>query len=186
MIKIIVLSVMSTLTLIVFIFSMFLNNILGAFGLVSTSIGTLKSLKDSKQIVEKMKKRYKQKKLNASKKFIRNSTVRISGVAVGGFTIVGGAALVAGFEAYDYCEDKEEINKNENILYKTNNDFDYSECLNEAKKETGMLVVSVKEGVVSAVKKSWESTKSFSSDSLDSVSSIGFDALNSVKSMSLE
>jgi mannitol-specific phosphotransferase system IIBC component len=92
MIKTIINTVLFTVTVLSIVFSIFLNSILGLFGLVSTSLDTLNQLKDSQEIVETMKERNKSKKEKAPKRFARKASTRVAASAVAAATI-GTAAV---------------------------------------------------------------------------------------------
>ena len=138
MIKVILMSISATLLAVAFTASMFLNSILGVFGLASTSIQTLNNLQESKQIIDKVKKRHKVKKRNVSKRFTKRAGRRIAASAVSAATIGTAAVVVAvaTIEVIDYCDDKEEIHNDENLLFKSDEKFDYDECLNEAEEDS--------------------------------------------------
>ena len=74
MIKVILMSISATLLVVAFTASMFLNSILGVFGLASTSIDALSNLHENKQILDVVKTRHEKRKLNASKKFLKRTS----------------------------------------------------------------------------------------------------------------
>lgn len=178
MIKVIFTTITATFIVIAFVTSMFLNSILGIFGLISTSLDSFNSLQESKQIMGEIKKRHKTKKLNASKKFVKRSSKKIASAAVTAATIgtAGVVIVVAGFEVYDYCEDKKELLADENILFKTNKEFDYSKCLNDAQKDSNEIIILVKEAVPEIVASAWEDTKDISNETWESTKKISADA----------
>ena len=57
MIKTIFLTITATIAVVIFVASLFLNTILGIFGMAATSIETLQNLKTSQQVVDRMKTR---------------------------------------------------------------------------------------------------------------------------------
>ncbi|MFV1985549.1 MAG: hypothetical protein ACC657_18515 [Thiohalomonadales bacterium] len=144
--------------------SVFLNSILGAFGLVSTTVDTLNNLKESKHILDIVKKRHKNKKLNISKKFTKRLSKKAAASAVSAATLGTGAVVitVAGLEVMDYCNELRELHEEDNILFKTKAKFYYTECLNEAKDDSQEIIVAIKEAVPIAIRKTWEETKSIS------------------------
>ena len=174
MMKIILSTISATLVVATFVVSIFLNSILGLFGLALTSVASLKNLQDSKQIVQKMKKRHKAKKLTVSKKFIKRSSKKIASSAVTAATIgtAGIVVTVAGFEVYDYCKDKEELLEDENILFETDKEFDFNKCLSDASKDSKEIVASLKETVPEAVHKAWKDTRGFSNETWESTKRI--------------
>ena len=185
MFKVIFMSISTTLLVVVFIASIFLNSILGVFGLASTSIETLNNLHDSKQIVDKVKTKHKAKKLKISK-YAKRTSRRISASAISAATIGTAAVVVAvvGFEVVDYCDDKEDLHEFENILFKTDKEYDYGECLSEAKNDTKAIIESVKNAVPKAVNSTWNGTKDISQESWNSTKSMTIRAWKATKSIS--
>lgn len=188
MIKVILVSISATLLIVAFVSSIFLNSILGVFGLASTSIQTLNNLQESKQIIDKVKTRHKSKKLNASSKFAKRTGRRIAASAVSAATIGTAAVVVAiaTFEIFDYCEDKEEIHNDENLLFKSDEKFDFNACLNEATDDSEKIIASIKNAVPEVVESTWEETKNISNNSWEATKSISIGTWNSTKSLSLE
>jgi len=170
MVKTIFVTTSATLIVVTFVASTFLNSILGLFGLASTSIETLNDLKSSKQIVEKMRKRHKAKELGVSKRYVKRSSKKIASSAVAAATIgtAGVVMTVAGLEVYDYCDDREELNEDENILFSQSNEFSYNECLSAASEDSKQIIYAVKEAVPKVVDEAWEETKSISRDTWES------------------
>ena len=128
-----------------------------------------------------MKKRHKTKKLGVSKKYVKRSSKKIASSAVAAATIgtAGVVITIAGLEVYDYCEDKEELNEDENILYSKNEEFNYSECLTATSEDSKKIIYSVKEAVPKLVGEAWEDTKNISSDTWEStkeMSAVAWDA----------
>jgi hypothetical protein len=166
MIKVIITTFTATLAGLIASFSIFMNGILGAFGLAATSVETVNDLRASQAIVEKMRKRHETKKLNVSKKFVKRSGKKIASTSVAAATI-GTAAVavtVAGLEVHDYCEEKEELLTDENILFGTDAEFDYQMCLEEAQKDSESILISVKDSISESVAVSWEHTKDYSAE----------------------
>ncbi len=181
MFKVIFASITATIIIISFVTSIFLNSILGVFGLVSSSIDSFNNLQESKQIVDKMKNRHKTKKLNASKKFVKRSSKKIASSIVAAATI-GTAAVavtVAGLEVYDYCEDRNELYEDESILFNTKTEFDFKQCLIDAKKDSNEIMLAVKKSVPEIVGSAWENTKDFSNKTWESTKNISTDAWSS-------
>jgi|TARA_B110000208_G_scaffold101112_1_gene126070 cytochrome c biogenesis factor len=175
MIKTIFMTISATLIVVTFVVSTFLNGILGLFGLTSTSVETLNSLKNAKHSVENLKKRHKAKKLSVSKKYVKRASKKIASSALAAATIgtAGVVVIIAGLEASDYCEDEKELNKDENILYGKNKEFNNQECLDTANENTKQIIQSVKETVPKVADEAWEKTKNYSSQTLDTTKRMG-------------
>jgi len=160
MFKTLFLTVSTTITACTFIASLFLNSILGSFGLVSTSIESLNKLQDSKKVVEQMKTRHKAKKKNFSKKFTKRAGAKLSSTATSAIPIIGvvGAIVaVAGLEASYYCEDKKELQEDENLLFGTNESFDNEQCLIEAQEDSKVMIADAKDAVSQSFNDAWDS-----------------------------
>jgi len=164
--KVILLTMCSTVIVMFLVAGLFLNTILGAFGLVSTSINTLSNLKTSKSIVQKMKRRDDIKKLNITKKLAKRSSRRVASVSLAAATIgtVAVAVTMTGFEAYDYCEDKEVLHDDHNVLYGSTDEFSSEKCLEEAKDESRRILTEVKESASVSVTNAMNSTVRYSSE----------------------
>lgn len=161
--------------------TLFLNSILGAFGLVSTSLDNLHNLRESKQIVSKMKDRHKTRKANVSRKFVRKSGRKAASTAIAASTIgtVAVVLTVASLEVVDYCDEKKELLDEENILYGTGNTFDYDACLTEGKEESRKIIESVKNDLSTTVTSAWEDTRKFSNEKWEEIKISSMDALSS-------
>ena len=185
MIKVILMSISATLLVVVFITSMFLNSILGVFGLASTSIETLNNLQESKQIIDKVKKRHKTKKSNMSKKFLKRSSRKITASAVSAASIGTAAVVITvmSLEMLDYCDDKKELQDNENILFNKTNSFNYSECMKEAQKDSSAMILSAKQAFPKMVANSWDSTKNISGSAWEATKATSVQAWLSTKTI---
>lgn len=133
--------------------SLFLNTILGFFGMVATPVSTLQNLQTSQNIVKKMKVRQKRKSTKITKRFAKKSAKRIASGAVAAATI--GTAAVVGtmtvIEIADYCEEKQEIHEDLNILDGTDTAFDYGQCVDEATEDAKEIFGQLKDSSVAAI-----------------------------------
>jgi hypothetical protein len=169
MIKTIIGTVFFTITVLSIVFSIFLNSILGLFGLVSTSLDTLNQLKDSQEIVETMKERNKSKKKKAPKRFARKAGTRVAASAVAAATI-GTAAVtltVFGLEVHDYCEEREQLLEDENLLNGTEETFNYQKCMSEAQSDSKQILIEAKDSISDSARASWESTTEYTEEQWD-------------------
>lgn len=125
-----------------------------------------KSNKAYSNKINTIKARHQTKNLNISKKFVERTGKKITSSAIAAGTIgtVGVVFTLAGLEAYYYCEDKQELFNDENILFDINKKFDYEACLNEARKDSEKIVTLVKESLSKEVNNAWDRTKSFSQE----------------------
>ncbi|MFK5984367.1 MAG: hypothetical protein QM479_02930 [Pseudomonadota bacterium] len=136
--KIILLTISMTIVVIALSASVLHHSILGIFGLTIEHIDMMQNLKASQQIVKEMKKRHQTKKINVSKKFVKKASKRVSSSALAAATIgtVAVAITVTSIEIIDYCGEKQELQKEANILYKTNTEFNFKQCLEEGKDDS--------------------------------------------------
>jgi hypothetical protein len=179
--KTILLTISATLVITVFAATLFLNTILGAFGLVSTSIQSLQSLKTSHQVVEKMKKRHNQKKLNVSKKFAKKSTRRVASTALAAATVgtVAVAVTMVTFEVVDYCEEKKELQINGNLLYGTNVEFGIERCFEEGKEDSKTILQESMDSSVVAVSNAFDETAKYSGEKWAAIREASVEAFQS-------
>jgi hypothetical protein len=181
MIKTIFVTFTATVAVVFLVASLFLNTILGAFGMAATSIETLQNLKTSQQIVERMKTRQAQKKLKVTKRFAKRPAKRIASAAVAAATVgtIGVAVAVTALEANDYCEEKRELQEDTDILNGTHTEFDYEACYEEGKKDLSSVLSQVKDSTVDAVANAWKSTAHYSTEKWVSIKESCSDALES-------
>jgi hypothetical protein len=119
-----------------------------------------------KQKINTIKDRHQAKNLNISKKFVKRSSNKIASSAVAAATIgtAGVVLTIAGLEIYDYCDDKRELLNDENILFDTNKEFNYTECLQSAKDDSAKIITLMQKSAPKTVYKAWQETKNFSQD----------------------
>lgn len=177
MLKTILFTFTTTIAIVTLFATLFLNTILGAFGLAATSIETLQNLKTSQQIVERMKTRQAQKKLKFTKRFAK----RIASAAVAAATVgtIGVAVAVTALEANDYCEEKSELQEDADILNGTKTEFDYRACYEDGKKDLSAVLTQVKDSTVEAASDAWKSTAHYSAEKWTSIKESCSDALES-------
>ncbi|MCP8689346.1 hypothetical protein [Marinobacterium sedimentorum] len=143
-------AVSMTLATVTMVASLYLNTILGLFGLATTSIDALQELRSSKQVVEQMKQRHQQKKVSASKRLVKRSTKRIGSAILAAATVgtVAVTAVMVGLEVDDYCDEKQSLQEAESILYGTDNNFDIEQCFDEGREELARLLVDAKDASI--------------------------------------
>lgn len=145
--KTIFLTFSATVAAVSFAATLFLNTLLGTFGLVTTSVDTLNKLKSSQIVMDKMKTRHQIKKRNVTKKLAKRASRRVASASLAAATIgtLAVAATITGFEIVDYCEDKESLHIDSNILYGTTDEFDFEACIEEGKSESKRILTDVKQ-----------------------------------------
>ena len=164
--KTILLTFTTTMAALTFAANLFLNSILGVFGLVTTSVDTLTNLQSSQKIVEKMKTRHKAKKLDITKNFAKRTSKKLASTALAAATIgtVAVVVTVASIEVADYCEEKKSLQEDYNILYETKQEFDFNHCLEEGKNESKMMLEEIKLSTTEAVNSAMSSTVEYSNE----------------------
>jgi hypothetical protein len=179
--KTILITFSATMAAVALVASLFLQSILGAFGLAAISIDTLQNLRTSKQVVDSMKKRHDQKKLKTSTKLVKRSGKRIAATALAAATIGTVAVIVtmASLEVADYCEEKEDLQEDANILYGTLDKFDLAQCIEEGKKDSQSLLTQAMIASGSAVSNALESTARYSAEKWASIKKASLQALGS-------
>jgi len=183
MTKTILLTISASVAVMIVVFSLFLNSILGIFGLVTTSVDTIRSLQASNQIVQKMKVRHSQRKANVAKKVAKKSSRRVASATLAAVTIgaVAVAVTVAGLEVYDYCEEKSEYQEDANILYGTSTKFDFKQCIKEGKEDSKAILDEVKNLTSTAVQGAMNSTVKYSSEKWNAIKNMSMQSLDSSK-----
>jgi hypothetical protein len=164
--KMILLTFTTTAAALFFAASLFLNTILGVFGLATTSVETLSKLQSSQKVVEQMKTRHKAKKVDVTKNFAKRSSKKIASTALAAATIgtVAVVVTVASIEVADYCEEKKSLQEDANILYGTKNEFDFNHCLEEAKEESKIMLEEIKLSTEEAITTAMDSTVEYSNE----------------------
>ncbi len=156
--------------------SLFLNAILGVFGLAATSVAAVRNLDATHQIVESMRQRHSDRKREVTRKFASKTGKRVASAAFAAAT-VGTAAVavgVVGMEVDDYCDEKKELQKEADILYGTRTEFAADRCFEEATADAKAIFEEVMASVPKVV-----------SDAMDASSRYGAQAWAAVKESSV-
>jgi len=164
--KTIFLTFTATLAALSFSATLFLNTILGTFGLVTTSVDTLNKLKSSQVVMDKMKTRHQAKRLTATKKLAKRSSRRVASASLAAATIgtVAVAITMTGFEIHDYCEDQASLQIDNNILYGTTDEFNLDACLEQGKEESKRILTEVKQSASESVNNAIDSAAQYSNE----------------------
>ncbi|MFT7235845.1 MAG: hypothetical protein ACI9QV_001431 [Methylophagaceae bacterium] len=157
--KAIFLTFTTTIAVACFGASLFLNSILGAFGLVSTSIDTFSDLKASHLVMEKMKIRHQIKQQNITKKLAKRSSRRVASASLAAATLgtVAVAVTMTGFELHDYCEGQASLQIDSNILYGTNGNVDFDACIDKSQDDSLRILNDVKQSAYDTVNEAMHS-----------------------------
>lgn len=147
MVRTILLTFTATTTALGLAASLFLNTLLGTFGLAATSVETLRGLQASHQVVETLKERHQRKKTRIGKRFAKQAGRRVATAAVAAATIgtVAVTATMAGMEVNDYCEEKRALREEANLLYGTDAEFDWGRCYEEGKADATVMLADLKD-----------------------------------------
>lgn len=161
--------------------ALFLNSILGVFGLVAAPIHTYQEMKAAQHVVKKMKKRHATKKSKAGKKLGKKASKRVGASVLAAATIgtLAVATAVTAMEISDYCDEKEELQEDENILNETQVEFDMEQCLDEGKNDAKMISRDVMAASSQAVKNAMAGTVSYSAEKWDAIKQASMDATSS-------
>jgi len=179
--KTIFLTFTATLAALSFAATLFLNTILGTFGLVTTSVDTLNKLKSSQVVMNKMKTRHQTKRLTATKKLAKRSSRRVASASLAAATIgtVAVAITMTGFEIHDYCEDQASLQIDNNILYGTTDEFNLEACLEQGKEESKRILTEVKQSASESVKNAIDSAAQYSNEQWFALAESNADAVES-------
>ena len=144
---------------------LFLNSLLGIFGLAATSVETLVQLQASQRIVEIMKARHLRKKNRITKRFVKRSGRRVASTALAAVTM--GTFAVAGvmtsMEISDYCEQKRTLQDDANLLYGTDVAFDFERCLYESADDAKAIIDEATDTVTTKISNAFASTVNYGS-----------------------
>lgn len=179
--KTLLLTLFATLSVVALLGSLFLNTLLGAFGLVATSTELLQRLTVSQRVVEQMRSRHQQKKLQLTKRLSTKASRRVASTALAAATIgtVAVAMTVTSLEIADYCEQKEALQEDENILYGSAIEFDLEQCFEEGAEESKAILSELQRSSVSAVADAFAAASDYSAAIWLAIKQAGMQALSS-------
>ena len=163
MFKTILITITTTLTATTLAAYLFLNTILGMFGLAATSAGTLATLQASQRVVEKMKARHARKQTRITKRFVKRSGRRVASTALAA-AIVGTVAVVAAMttiEIANYCDEKRALQEEANLLYGANIEFDLEQCLDESEEDAKEIIAEATGVVTTKVSDAFDTTERY-------------------------
>jgi hypothetical protein len=137
MVRTIVTTAAITASVLLFISTIFYQSILGLFGLTAASVTAIAELRQAKHVVEQLKKKHDVKKNAISSRYIKKAGKRAATSAITALTIgtAGVVTAVVSFEAINYCEERKELQEDENILNGSNQTFSIDQCFEEAKSD---------------------------------------------------
>ena len=164
MIKTILITFSATASALALAANLFLNSILGLFGLAATSVETLNDLRASQQVVQTMKKRHTQRKNRVLKRFARRSGKRVASTALAAATVgtVAVAAVMTTMAISDHCEEKRQLQEEENVLYGTHTAFDLDRCLDESAQDAEQILSAATDEVQTKVSGAFDATAKYS------------------------
>lgn len=167
---------------------LFLNSILGVFNLIATPIDTYQEMMTAQQVVDKMKKRHATKKSNAAKKLGKRASKRVGASVLAAATIgtIAVAITATSMEISDYCEAKEELQDDENILNGTQVVFDMGICRDEGEKDAKRILDEVKSSSIQAVTNAMDSTAAYSAEKWEAIKQASMAAATSASEYTAE
>lgn len=181
MLKTIGMTVIATLLIVSVITSLFLNSILAVFGLTATSVKAMGSLHASHELVETLKERHDKKKKNLNQRAGKRISKRVAASAVAAATVgtVVVTAAVASFEAEDYCAEREALISEGNLLFGTEETFDYDRCLSDTLDDAKQGFSDLKDASAESIHKTLDSLTSISESYLEQLKVEGESAMQS-------
>lgn len=185
--KKVIITIFASLTVFSLVMSFFLSNILGAFGMVTTSLATLQKLKSSEAVVQQLKKRHHTKKAKVTKKLAKRAGKKVTSATVAAATLgpIAVATVVTGLEIKNYCDDKRDLQEEANLLFGTNIEFDYKNCADEARKDSIEIYDDLKQSSVDAVASAFKKTTDYSSTVWSTTLETSKEGLDTAKSASI-
>ncbi len=171
MLKTILLTMTATAAALSLAASLFLNSILGFFGLAATGAATLSQLRASQQVLEQVKKRHAAKRRHVSKRLVKRSGKRVASTALAAATVgsVGVAVVMTGLEIEDYCKEKESLQEDANLLHGTDTPFDYELCLQESRDDATEILSEAGESVKVAASEALDTSGDYGRQAWDKV-----------------
>jgi hypothetical protein len=166
MVKIIALSVITTITACALVGYLFMTPILGLFNLTTTTVAHLHKLEASNAILNRLRDRNKLAKEQLKKQYLAKLGKKISSSTIAAATI-GTAAVAAStvyFAASEYCERQEELLALENELESKTDAFDQEKCLDLAKNDAAELLATARAPNLADLEEMKEEIISFSSE----------------------
>lgn len=138
-------SVLSTFSITVvtmlFVVKLFFSSMLGFLGYATLPLEQFQKLKASQQVVNKLKANHKAKKVKVTKRFFKRTGKKVGATAISAATI--GTVAVVGTLTYieinEYCEDKNTLIEEENILFNKSDVFDFDACVEEVKSDSSKI-----------------------------------------------
>lgn len=180
--KPILLTFSATITALGLAGTLFLNTILGTFGMAATTIEELADLRASHQVVDRMKIRHQQRKHKISKTIARRSAKRVASTALAAATIgmVAVVVTMTTLEVADYCDEKRILREEADILYGTDTGFDLERCIEEGGEDTKAILAELKDSSTEAVSDAMNSATRYGGEKWAAIKTAGVEALDSM------
>jgi hypothetical protein len=181
MLKAVAATFVSTLAAIALAAQLFLNSILGLFGLAAESVETLSELRASHAVVQKVKARHKMKSKHATKRLMKRSRNRVAATTLAASTIgtVAVAATMITLEAQAYCDEQKELLEDTNVLFGEEMEFDYEQCLEVAKEDFGKIIKETGREITQIAGDAVEGTAEYAAEVGQKIKEYGSDAIDS-------
>ncbi|MDN3651608.1 hypothetical protein QWY77_02335 [Thalassotalea ponticola] len=131
--------------------ALFFTNVASLAGFTVVPTEKFDQLTASHDAIEKLKLNHAKQKTLTTEHFFNRTSQKVGQTALSALTI--GAQAVVGTLTYmelnEYCEEKQRLSEQENLLFNINNGFDFDTCLRFAKKDS----IDIKEQAWNMVKK---------------------------------
>jgi len=132
MIKILLLTIGTTLSVAALVISIFLNGLLGLFNLAAIPAAQLSAYKASEAAVSKLKQRNAVRKSDFHKKHAKRATKRLAAASGAAIPLVGVGAAIAATGAFvieDYCNEMGELEADSALLNGVEESFNFKRCV---------------------------------------------------------
>jgi hypothetical protein len=166
MFRTVALSVAATLAVVAVAATLLLDPILGLFGLAATPVDTLERLRASDRIVAQLKERNARRQAEVSEKFVQQAGQRVASTSVAAATVgpVAVAMATVSIEAERYCDERQALQQQADLLNGTETAFDRERCFEEAKRDMQAILEELRRTGSKALSEALEASARFSEE----------------------
>jgi hypothetical protein len=146
MVKVVIPTVVATLAVAFVAGWAFLHPLLGAVGLAAVPRATLERLHASDRAVDALRQRNAQERAELDREFAQRAARHVASTTIAAATVGPPAVAMATMtvEAGRYCERKEALVRDADLLLGTTTAFDRERCFEDAKRESVAILDEVK------------------------------------------
>jgi hypothetical protein len=166
MIRPVVLAVAATLAVVALAAALFLNPILGLFGLAATPLDTLQRLQSSDRILSQLKERNARSQAQVTERFAQQAGQRVASLAAAAATVgpVAVAMASVSIEAERYCDERQALQQQADLLHGTETAFDRERCFEEAKRDMQAILEELRRTGSKALSEALDASARFSEE----------------------